>query len=231
MEKQEARRYTHFIMDSDYLQRIKKAAGRIKVFPLPSVVLLPGGMLPLHIFEPRYRDMVNDALATDSVFAMAHLEIGERPMGGAPKLASMLCVGVVMMHESSEDGRINLVLQGVTRAVLKNELPQSKLYREVEVDVVTEPANIDDAQLRNALLELIARIPVEAATELAQMTSLKTGGSLADVVASAVIGDVDRRLELLQQTDAESRIRSVTDDLMEFVARVKPNRPASGLMN
>jgi uncharacterized protein len=216
---------------SETLARVNNASGCMKVFPLPSVVLLPGGLLPLHIFEPRYRDMVNDALASDSVFAMAHLQVGERTHGGAPRLAPMLCVGVVIMHETAEDGRINLVLQGVARAVVKNELPQTKRYREVEVDIVKDEPESDDAELRSALLELIARIPVEAGTELAQMTALKQGGNLADAIASAVIGDVDRRLELLEQPNAESRIRAVTEDLMEFIARVKPKRAHTGMMN
>jgi uncharacterized protein len=219
------------MVESDWLNRVKNTAGRIKVFPLPSVVLLPGGLLPLHIFEPRYRAMVTDAIATDGVFAMAHVSTGERPLGGAPRLAPMLCVGVVLMHETMEDGRINLVLQGMTRAVLRSELPQTQAYREVEADIVTEPEKVDDAELRSAVLELIARIPLEAGTRLAQMTANRSGGMLADVIAGAVIGDMDRRLELLEQDDAQSRIRAVTEDLLEYISRAKPRRKDSGLMN
>jgi Lon protease-like protein len=101
----------------DALERVKAAAGRLKVFPLPSAVLLPGGIMPLHIFEPRYRAMLKDAMDTDSVFAMAQVVPGqERELAGKPELDAMLCVGVVSVHESLEDGRSNLVLTGVCRA-------------------------------------------------------------------------------------------------------------------
>ena len=55
----------------DALEKVKAAAGRLKVFPLPSAVLLPGGIMPLHVFEPRYKAMLKDAMDSDSVFAMA----------------------------------------------------------------------------------------------------------------------------------------------------------------
>ncbi|MCA2980376.1 MAG: LON peptidase substrate-binding domain-containing protein, partial [Myxococcaceae bacterium] len=166
----------------DALARIQEAAHRLKVFPLPSAVLLPGGVLPLHIFEPRYRAMVRDAVDGDGVFAMAQVLPGqEGALAGVPDLDPMLCVGVVSMHELMEDGRSNLVLTGVCRARVLREWPREKPYREVEAEALPDAdyQGPEDAALRAALFELMARVPSELGQRIAQVTSGARGGALA----------------------------------------------------
>lgn len=219
---------------SDSLERVRAAATCLKVFPLPSVVLLPGGIVPLHIFEPRYRAMVKDALETDGVIAMAHVVPGqESRLSGKPDLDSTLCAGVVSMHEGLEDGRSNLILTGVCRARLIREWPQRKAYREVLAEIFPD-ADFDgpeEAELRAALFELMARVPNEVGQQIAQATIGAKGGGLADVVVSSLIADVERRFEILQQLDVRARLTSVTEDLMELASRMKPLRKPEGLMN
>ncbi len=208
-------------MSSDLLGKARVAAGKLKVFPLPPVVLLPGGAVPLHIFEPRYRALVADALATDGVFAMAQVQPGqERQLSGRPALEPWLCLGHIAVHEKRPDGRYDLVLTGVSRARLVRELPAGGLYREVEAELVPDDpsATPADPELRQALLELIARTPDEVGEKLAQVTSRVAGGPLADVVASAVIDDVERRYELLRELDVSRRVREVADDVLMLVA-------------
>lgn len=206
---------------SELLGKAQAAVGRLKVFPLPPVVLLPGGAVPLHIFEPRYRALVADALASDGVFAMAQVQPGqERLLPGKPQLEPWLCLGNIAVHERRDDGRYNLVLTGIARARLVRELPTQALYREVEAELLLdEPgATAADPELRQALLELIARTPDEVGEKLAQVTSRVHGGALADVVASAVIDDVERRYELLRELDVTRRVRDVADDVLMLVA-------------
>ena len=82
------------------LERLERAKNALKVFPLPSVVLFPHTVLPLHIFEPRYRDLVRDALASDKVMALAQLEPGyEGSYAGRPRMRPMVCAGVIAWHE------------------------------------------------------------------------------------------------------------------------------------
>ena len=101
------------------LERIALTTHALKVFPLPSAVLFPHAALPLHIFEPRYRDLVRDALAGDKVMALAQLEPGwESQYGERPPLQPMLCAGLIIWHEELPDGRYNILLQGVARARL-----------------------------------------------------------------------------------------------------------------
>src|SRR5690348_12250587 len=99
------------------LERVEAAAGRLKVFPLPSLVLFPGTAAPLHIFEPRYRAMVKDAIDTDGVFALAQVPTHAVPeLAGTPPLHPILSAGIISLHQELPDGRYNLVLTGVCRA-------------------------------------------------------------------------------------------------------------------
>lgn len=218
---------------SEALDRVRAAAKRLKVFPLPSAVLLPGGALPLHIFEPRYRQLVAHALETDGVFAMAQVIPGQEPfLAGAPALEPMLCAGVISQHEATQDGRYNLVLVGVARARLVRELPQTQAYREVEAEVLPD-ASFDEShevQLRGAVLELVARLPPDVGQRIAQVTARAKGGMLADVVAAAIFDDAIQRYEILSEVDVSTRVQVVTEELLLLVGQLRPRKP-EGLMN
>lgn len=218
----------------DALERVKAAAGRLKVFPLPSAVLLPGGIMPLHIFEPRYKAMLKDAIDSDGVFAMAQVVPGqERELSGRPDLDPMLCVGVVSVHEHLEDGRSNLVLTGVCRARIVKELTQQKPYREVEAEVLPDAPydGEEEATLRAALFELMARVPNEVGQRIAQVTTGARGGALADLIVGSLIADPERRFEVLSQLDVPARLSAVTEDLLELLSRIKPPKKPEGLLN
>ncbi len=219
---------------SDALDRARAAAKRLKVFPLPSAVLLPGGALPLHIFEPRYRQLVEHALETDGVFAMAQVIPGQEGFlqSGMPALESMLCVGVISQHEKTDDGRYNIVLVGVARARVVRELPQTNGYREVEAEVLPD-ASFDESQevqLRQAVLELVARLPQDVGQRIAQVTARAKGGMLADVVAAAIFDDAIQRYEILSELDVSTRVQVVTEELLLLVGQLRPRKP-EGLMN
>src|SRR5881409_4083016 len=88
----------------------------IPIFPLPNVVLFPNVFLPLHIFEPRYRSMVADALAGDRIIGMVLLKPGyERDYEGRPPVYPMGCAGVISHAEPFADGRCNIVLRGMQK--------------------------------------------------------------------------------------------------------------------
>jgi len=107
---------------------------RIPVFPLEKVVLLPGEILPLHIFEPRYRAMVRDALAGHRVIGMVESEPGAE-VAGAPDEAirPVGCVGFIAEHKELPDGRFLLWLLGLERFTIEEELAVATLYRQARV--------------------------------------------------------------------------------------------------
>ena len=221
-------------MSTTALERVQAAAGRLKVFPLPSLVLFPGTAVPLHIFEPRYRAMVKDAIATDGVFALAQVPaVGVAELPGSPPLRPILSVGVISLHEERPDGRYDLMLTGVCRARLIAEHPQDKLYREVQAELLTDGPTAQDTELtlRRAVLELAARLPEKAAEQFVKAASRTKGGGLADVVAATLVNNVARRVELLDELDCQKRLGEVLREVTAVIARMKAPPPPGGFLN
>ncbi|TRD11121.1 ATP-dependent protease [Erythrobacter insulae] len=107
---------------------------RLSIFPLPGAVLFPGLQLPLHIFEPRYRSLVGDALVRDRKIALIQ---PQKPIDGAP-LFTVGCVGQIGEIEAMEDGRYNLILEGKSRFKLIRELDVATAFRQVEADLIED---------------------------------------------------------------------------------------------
>ncbi|HEX8444659.1 MAG TPA: LON peptidase substrate-binding domain-containing protein [Allosphingosinicella sp.] len=103
---------------------------RVPIFPLAGALLFPRAQLPLHIFEQRYRAMVRDALASDRLIAM----IQPKDETTVPRLFEVGCIGRIIASEELEDGRFNIVLAGVSRFRLIEEIQVSTSYRQVDAD-------------------------------------------------------------------------------------------------
>jgi Lon protease-like protein len=120
----------------------------IPVFPLPNVVLFPNVFLPLHIFEPRYRRMVDDALRGDRIVGMVLLRPGwQSDYEGRPPVYPIGCAGVITHAERLSDGRFNIVLRGMEKFRIRGE-DSAQPYRVAQVEPVPEPAV---AGLRDAM--------------------------------------------------------------------------------
>ena len=126
---------------------------RLSIFPLPGAILFPGLQLPLHIFEPRYRALVSDALARDRRIAMVQ---PQKPVDGAP-LYAVGCVGRIGEIEAMEDGRFNLVLEGETRFQIVRELDVTTAFRQVEAELIEDDEDEALSSVERAGFELEAR--------------------------------------------------------------------------
>ncbi len=116
----------------------------IPLFPLPNVVLFPNVCLPLHIFEPRYREMVSDALDGDRIIGMVLLRPGwEGDYEGRPAIYPVGCAGLISHAERLSDGRYNIVLRGLEKFRVVREDPE-RAYRVAEVDAILEQASEGD---------------------------------------------------------------------------------------
>lgn len=133
----------------------------IPLFPLPNVVLFPNVLLPLHIFEPRYRDLVRDALAGDQVIGMVLLRPGyEADYDGRPPIYSVGCAGLITHSHERSDGRYDIVLRGLEKFRVGTEA-STHAYRLADVEVL--PETLDDAatiQLRRERQRLEAILAV-----------------------------------------------------------------------
>ena len=133
---------------------------RVPIFPLAGALLLPRTRLPLHIFEPRYRAMVSDALAGDRLIAMVQPRDQEDP----PAVFGIGCLGRIVNSEQLEDGRYNIVLEGLTRLRIAQEADVTTPYRQVDAD---ERAFSDEGEealplAHRAALEREARLYADA---------------------------------------------------------------------
>jgi uncharacterized protein len=129
----------------------------IPIFPLPNVVLFPQVYLPLHIFEPRYREMLADALSDDRIIGMVLLRPGwEGDYEGRPPVYGIGCAGLVTHAERLPDGRYNIVLRGLEKFRILGE-DDSRSYRVARVESVDEPpSELDREELRAARSRLEA---------------------------------------------------------------------------
>ncbi len=221
------------MMGPDTERVVREAAPRLKVFPLPSVVLLPGTAVPLHIFEPRYRALLKDCLAGDRVMALADLQPGwEDNYAGRPALRPVACAGVVAWDETLPDGRMNIILQGVSRVRVVQELENDKLYREVVAEPWEDPAYEGPLEelVRRAVLEVAGRLDGEVADTLMQLATRAEGGMLADAVAAAIVTDVEARQGVLAELDPGKRLEHVLDAVQDVIARMGAAAPG-GLLN
>src|ERR1041385_3743319 len=137
----------------------------VPLFPLPSVVLFPRAVLPLHIFEDRYRAMTADALTGDRLLAMALLRPGwGKGYYAKPAIEPVVCVGRIISHEQLPDGKYNFLLEGLVRAVVIKEIKVDVPYRLAELrrlEIV--PASNDQlAPLRERMTSLFTSSPVAA---------------------------------------------------------------------
>jgi len=124
---------------------------RVPIFPLAGALLFPRSQLPLHIFEPRYRAMVRDSLASDRLIAMVQPRDGEEP----PSLFEIGCIGRISACDELDDGRFNLVLEGLSRFRIAREAKVSTPYRQIDAD----RSGFDEDN--DAVLGIVQRAEVE----------------------------------------------------------------------
>lgn len=129
-------------------------ARRISIFPLTGAILFPGMQLPLHIFEPRYRDMVGDSLARDRMIGM----VQPKGQGSLPDLFAVGCLGRIGDVEAMDDGRYNIILEGLQRFTILRELEVTTTFRQVEAELWEEDEAADALSIaERASLEIESR--------------------------------------------------------------------------
>ncbi|MCJ2187221.1 LON peptidase substrate-binding domain-containing protein [Novosphingobium beihaiensis] len=189
---------------------------RITIFPLPGAVLYPGLQLPLHIFEPRYRAMVSDALARDRLIGMIQPQRAEE---GAP-LYSIGCLGRIGDVEALEDGRFNIVLEGEQRFRIVNELDVTTPFRQVEGELLEEDEDEVLAPVERASFEREARRFADAqgyAVDWDQVTRLDDY-SLINGVSQIAPFDPAAKQALLEAPGIAARCELLVQ-LMQFFGR------------
>jgi len=186
----------------------------IPLFPLPEVVLFPGVPRPLLIFEPRYREMVADALKGNKIIGMVLLRPGyEKDYEGRPPIYAIGCAGVIEDYEQLPDGRYGVLLRGLTTFRVVSE-DQRKPYRLARVEAVPDLLTDEERGPLSTMRERLARLldtvlplgvePPDPGLDDAEFVNL---------IAQALSMPEDARQDLLERNSVLSRARALVDRL------------------
>lgn len=213
-----------------YLQSF---SGRVRLLPLPNLVLFPYTIQPLHIFEPRYLEMVEEALATDQLLAPVWLQPGwERAYDARPPIAPVACLGRILSHTRMADGKLNLLLQGLRRAAIRRELPATRAFRQAEVDVLDDfypsSGSARRHQMQQALIDLTREFLPERDALNEQFDELLVNpgslGLMTDVLAFGLSIPLTVKQQLLADWNVDRRARV----LLERLKAIQATTPGSG---
>ncbi len=190
---------------------------RISIFPLAGALLFPGMHLPLHIFEERYRALINDAMARDRQIGM----IQPKETGNHPALFDIGCVGKIIDIEALEDGRFNIVLEGTARFRVIEELDASTAFRQVEAEI-EDDIEFDEvlASAERAALEMESRKFAELQGYQVDWDSIGRLDDMAFVNGIAQIApfDVASKQALLEVDGLANRAELIIQ-LLQFFGR------------
>jgi Lon protease-like protein len=184
----------------------------VPIMVLPNAVLFPHSLLPLHIFENRYRQMLSHCLTGERMFSVALAKTGIREPKGVEDLRSVAGVGLIRACVGNENGTSNLVLQGLARVrildwtqeepfrIAEIELIESRVGNPVEADALSEKVKELCVRIQQLGLPLPPNL-------LEQMHQIDSPEILADVVGAAFVGELAPRQQLLESPDVAERLR------------------------
>jgi len=202
----------------------------VPIFPLPDVTLFPRTMLPLHIFEARYRAMVADALARDRRICMVRLRPGyEAAYGGKPEVYGVGGLGEIVSCERLATGRFDLVLRGEARVRLLQERPSDTLYRLVVAARIEDVAPAVDVaplvdRIRASCRALLSVLGRPADFLDAAFAESQSPSAIADRIASGVLPGADVRQELLETPEIDLRLGRLALALDALVEELRKGR-------
>jgi Lon protease-like protein len=206
-------------------------SGLARLFPLPNLVLFPHAIQPLHIFEPRYRQMTQDALDGDRFIAIVLLKPGwEADYEGRPAIHRIACLGRILTEQRLPDGKFNLLLRGVCRLNLDEEVTGDQPYRLARGRPLVDQASEDLPELRNELIEQ-AKTWMEKHALLV-LKVLLTGqlpvGAMCDILSFALPLPIEIKQTLLEELVVEQRIRLLLHHLREMDRSGPTTTPKQG---
>jgi Lon protease-like protein len=206
----------------------------VPVFPLPNAVLFPHKILPLHMFEPRYRAMTADAIEGNGILTVALLKPGWEPLYHTPRapIHETIGVGRIIQHRELEDGNFNVLLRGIGRAVILDEVPDQP-YRMVRIEPLETYSSAGDdgeSQLRHALFSAVEDSHWIEDEVREQWLSLRDQavplGDIVDVFAAGIPADAELQQCMLGEPDAIVRGRVVLQQLRTIAAIQTTHRRA-----
>ncbi len=205
-------------------------AGRVRLFPLPNFIMFPHALEALHIFEPRYRSMLEASMNDDGMLATATLMPGwEQGYDGRPEIFPVACLGRLAAHHRLEDGRYNVLVIGLRRVRILNEVVTDTAYRVADVEVLEDdyPADgeVHRAQLQERLSKSFRRSLPPSQQMVEQLDELLKGNLSLGALTDLVCHTADLELPLKQRLLAEPNVDLRAQSLIARLSGVPPQGP------
>ncbi len=197
--------------------RLASGLAALPLFPLPGAVLFPRAVMPLHVFEPRYRRMVADALEGPRLLSVVTIVPGPVDALGHPTIAGVAGVGTILEHVELPGGRYDILLQGLARVRLR-ELPFVAPYRRAEATLL-EPqgsrvTDADRAALSSAMSTFVGLVRLREPSFDVRLPRELDAGAVADLAAHHLVLDASERQAVLEELDPVTRVRKVAELLV-----------------
>lgn len=201
--------------------------GRVRLFPLPELVVFPNAMQPLHIFEPRYCEMLEEAMAADRLIAMATLASGwHEAHGEQPPIDPNVCICRVVSHSPTEDEHHNILVVGLRRARIVQEEETYRSFRtarvEVQDDVYSAVGAGGRADLKRRLLDAFRSLIPDVADVQKNLHELMASqmrlGAVTDIIGFTMQFDGSSKLALLGECDVDRRAALLIEILQRRAA-------------
>ena len=207
----------NFTIDLANVLNLQNFSGVIPLFPLATVVFFPNTLLPLHVFEPRYRQMVKDIIDGERIIGMVLLKPGwEKSYEGNPEIYSVVGMGRIVNSEPLDDGRFNIVLYGLKRVKII-DIVKDIPYRLARVEILEDVHGTNENIYRERIVELILRwngiIGKEHESHLINIDTRLPLENLIDAIASTSVSNVFEKQELLEEINVQKRAENILTHL------------------
>jgi Lon protease-like protein len=220
-----------FTLDLKDATNLRNFSGVIPLFPLATVVFFPNTLLPLHVFETRYRQMVSDIMSAERIIGMVLLKPGwEKDYQGNPEIYNVACMGRMVSAEPLEDGRFNIVLYGLKRVKIL-ETVKDNPYRLVRVKILEDVHGTNEEVYRERIIELVSKwngmLGKEHESHRINIDTRLPLENLTDAFASLNISNVFEKQELLEEVSILKRaekILSYLETKLQVISAVAKRR-------
>ena len=206
----------------------------VRLFPLGELVAFPSNVLPLHIFESRYREMFEDAIAGDQLIAMATLVPGHSDeYFTRPPVHPTICIGRIMGHETTAKGTYEFLLLGIARARIENEVEPIRSFREARVTLLEDTLDASPGEQQD-LMNSLTSVLKDRFPEAEQLLDVIASGhfelpALTDFLAFQLPLSTDEKLHLLSETSVTRRALKLLQHCERDHSRTaRPSSPGEG---
>jgi Lon protease-like protein len=203
--------------DTENLLNLDNFSGIIPLFPLPNIVFFPNSLLPLHVFEPRYRQMLEDIIDSERIIGMVLLKPGwEKNYHDNPEIFSVGCMGRIINIEVEKDGRSNIVLYGLKRVRIV-EILHDAPYRLARVKLLEDRHGTNEEGYQKRIIELTSRwnslLGMEYKSHRINLDSSLALSSLTDSMTSQIVSNVFHLQEFLEEANVLTRADMILEHL------------------